>query len=75
MREALRVSLACVRVLGRSDSWFITKRDNEASGLIERSRQLYESVPGSMRMVPSEPRAWILWKELGPQSDYLLVTH
>jgi hypothetical protein len=26
-------------------------------------------------MVPSGPHAWIPWKELGPHTDYLFVTH
>jgi hypothetical protein len=52
MREALRTSPACVRVLGRSDSWFIAKRDSEPSGPVKRSPQLYEFVLESMRTSP-----------------------
>jgi hypothetical protein len=75
MREALRASLARVRVIEKSDSWFIVKRGSKASGPVERSRQIYEWVPGSMRTVPCEPRAWILQKEPWPHSDYPFVTH
>jgi hypothetical protein len=52
MREALRASPTCVLVLGRSDSWFIMERGSEPLGPVEQSRQLYESVPRSIRMVP-----------------------
>jgi hypothetical protein len=52
MREARRVSPACVRVLVLSDSWFIVKRGNESLSPVERSLQLYESVPKSMRTIP-----------------------
>jgi hypothetical protein len=73
IRESLRASSARVRVLGRSDSWFIAKRDSELSGLIEQSQQLYELVPGNMRTVLSGPRAWILRKEPRSDSDYPFV--
>jgi hypothetical protein len=52
MHEALRVSPARVRVLGRSDSRFTTERGTEPSSPVEWSQQLYESMPGSMRTVP-----------------------
>jgi hypothetical protein len=52
MREELRASPTHVRVLGRYDSWFIAKRGSKPSGPVKRSRQLYQSVPGSMRMIP-----------------------
>jgi hypothetical protein len=75
MHEALRASPARVRVQGRSDSWFIMERGSEPSVVVQRNWQLYESVPGSMRMVPSRPRAWILWKKLGRHSNYPFVAH
>jgi hypothetical protein len=52
MCKALRASLARVRVLGRSYSWFIVEKGNKSSGPIEWSQQRYESVPRSMRTVP-----------------------
>jgi hypothetical protein len=73
MHEALSASPARVRFLGRSASWFITKRDSEPSGPVKRSQQLYESMPGSLRMVPSGPHAWIVRKEPEPHSDYLFI--
>jgi hypothetical protein len=54
MHEARRASPDCVRVLGlgMSNSWFIAKRGNEPSSPVQWSRQLYESLLGSMRTVP-----------------------
>jgi hypothetical protein len=52
MREARRASLACVRVLWMCYSWFIMERGNRPSSPVERSWQLYDSVPRIMRMVP-----------------------
>jgi hypothetical protein len=75
MHKALRASPAHVRVLGMSKSRFIAKRGSKPSGSVEWSQPLYESVLGSMRMVPSEPHAWILRKELGPHLDYPFSTH
>jgi hypothetical protein len=75
MRGALRASPARVRVLRRSNSWFIVERGSYPSDLVKQSHKLYESVLVSMRTVPSRPSAWILRKELGPHLDYPFVTH
>jgi hypothetical protein len=50
------------------------KRGSEPSGLVERSRQLFESVLGNMRRSLSDP-ALGSYEEIGPHSDYLFVTH
>jgi hypothetical protein len=75
MREALRASSDRVRVLGEFDSWFLVKRGSKPLISVEQNWQPYESVTGSMRMVTNGPHAWILLKEPGPHSNYLLVTH
>jgi hypothetical protein len=75
MRGVLGASPAHAQVLGMSDSWFTVERDSEPSGPVKQSQQLYESVPGSMRMVPGVPHAWILQKQPRPYSDYPFVTH
>jgi hypothetical protein len=56
-------------------SWFIVERDNKPLVSVERYRQLYKSAPKSMMTAHSEPQAWILLNELGPQLDYSFVTH